>query len=462
MLEFVQGDIFDSPADIRVNTVNCVGVMGAGVALAFKNRYPAMFDDYRRACKRGEVQPGKLHIWRELGSDWVVNFPTKRDWRDPSRYEDIEAGLDTLSRYLKPLNGITVAVPALGCGHGGLNWDRVSEMIREKLSDLDARILVFPPSASRQATRKEERLPSIDEIEAAERLGYRFLDPESPIEAAAPPTTFVKGPLHELEKRWIALMPSREPTDREWGALRSIAKELGSSSLKPRVALLHQSKTSEEIAKVFANERVHSVLLLPAGILTRKSVAKLPDSDFKGFITILSNALPSQKWSRHLVGDSMKLLRGSAVAAILSDPHPDWVLKHKNTWQETALTYVRYDGISEDLRAELAGAGARAIARRSADGSTNLEALMQAWGGTNTLGFDQASAEDRLIRLSVNLCDFPESSWDAVIGLLRQATLQQFNVEVEVGDDSLATALQDRLDRLRQNTQLAHETEGAA
>jgi O-acetyl-ADP-ribose deacetylase (regulator of RNase III) len=93
MLEFVHGDMFEKPVDIRVNTVNCVGVMGAGVALAFKQRYPEMFRDYQRDCKEGRVKPGAMHVWRPPSGDWIINFPTKRDWREPSRYEDIDSGL---------------------------------------------------------------------------------------------------------------------------------------------------------------------------------------------------------------------------------------------------------------------------------------------------------------------------------------------------------------------------------
>ena len=74
MIRFTQGDMFEAPADIRVNTVNCVGVMGAGVALAFKNRYPAMFREYKRECTAGNIEPGKMHVWREL-DNWVIQFP---------------------------------------------------------------------------------------------------------------------------------------------------------------------------------------------------------------------------------------------------------------------------------------------------------------------------------------------------------------------------------------------------
>ena len=151
MLKFTQGDLFETPAEIRVNTVNCVGVMGAGVALAFKTRFPEMFKDYKRACDAGEVRPGKLHVWKTPAGDWIINFPTKRHWHDKSRYEDVEAGLVALHDYLKDKGPVRVALPALGCGHGGLDWSKVSVLIREHLKDLEAEIIVFAPGDSRAA-----------------------------------------------------------------------------------------------------------------------------------------------------------------------------------------------------------------------------------------------------------------------------------------------------------------------
>ncbi len=151
MLEFVHGNMFEAAADIRVNAVNCVGVMGAGIALVFKKRYPEMFIDYQRDCKNGRVRPGEMHVWRSLSGNWVINFPTKRDWRDPSRYEDIEIGLDALRTYLDPLGPVTIALPALGCGHGGLDWNRVSDMIRKKLEGVEAHVRIYAPADSRHA-----------------------------------------------------------------------------------------------------------------------------------------------------------------------------------------------------------------------------------------------------------------------------------------------------------------------
>ena len=154
MLHFTSGDMFTLPADIRVNTVNCVGVMGAGVALAFKTRYPAMFRAYKEACDAGEVKPGSLHVWR-TSTEWILNFPTKRHWRDGSRYEDVEAGLEALRTYLDSLRyHARVALPALGCGHGGLDWPRVSKLIEHHLATTAAEIFVFEPADSRRAGAK--------------------------------------------------------------------------------------------------------------------------------------------------------------------------------------------------------------------------------------------------------------------------------------------------------------------
>ena len=141
----------DTSADIRINTVNCVGVMGAGLALAFKTKYPEMFRDYQKACKSGTVKPGKLHVWKTLMGDWIINFPTKRHWREPSRYEDIESGLIELKNYLVDKGKVKVLLPAVGCGHGGLEWPRISEMIKKHLIDIEAEILVFTPADSRTA-----------------------------------------------------------------------------------------------------------------------------------------------------------------------------------------------------------------------------------------------------------------------------------------------------------------------
>ena len=149
MIELVQGDILGATAEAIVNAVNTVGVMGKGLALQFARAFPEMLAEYKRACKAGEVQPGRMHIYRLPGPAWpqyVINFPTKRHWRDRSQIEDIADGLDALANAIQRLGIKSIAIPALGCGLGGLKWSEVLPLIETRLGDLqDVRILVYEP-----------------------------------------------------------------------------------------------------------------------------------------------------------------------------------------------------------------------------------------------------------------------------------------------------------------------------
>ena len=274
MLEFVKGDMFDVHADIRVNTVNCVGVMGAGVALAFKKRYPDMFKNYQRDCKDDRVKPGTMNVWKSLSGDWVINFPTKRHWRNSSRYEDIDAGLDDLRSYLDSVGPVTVTLPALGCGHGGLDWDRVSQMIRKKLDGVNAHVLIFEPTASRHVGLAANAQPTEDERVSAEQLGYDLIQREALPTFDVPGQLYVQGSLEKLSQPWIALLPSRKPGERELQALKAIALEIARLAAEKSVALVYGSRASEEVASLFLSQGIDVVLLLPFGILTRKTLAK--------------------------------------------------------------------------------------------------------------------------------------------------------------------------------------------
>lgn len=126
------GDIFDCPAEALVNPVNCVGVMGKGLALAFKRAFPPMFEAYREACKAGDLEPGRVHVWDnpDAGSPRVViNFPTKRHFRAKSRLEDIEVTLPALVDVVARLGLASIAIPALGAGLGGLAWSDVEPRV---------------------------------------------------------------------------------------------------------------------------------------------------------------------------------------------------------------------------------------------------------------------------------------------------------------------------------------------
>ncbi|GIV20023.1 MAG: Appr-1-p processing protein [Armatimonadota bacterium] len=149
MIQFVRGDILHSQAEALVNTVNTVGVMGKGVALHFKKRFPENYRFYREACEQGEVVPGKVLVFRTeyLQPRYIINFPTKRHWRERSRLEDIEAGLEDLVRRVRELNIMSIALPALGCGHGGLDWNEVRPLIEKAFASLpEVLVEVYEPN----------------------------------------------------------------------------------------------------------------------------------------------------------------------------------------------------------------------------------------------------------------------------------------------------------------------------
>lgn len=152
MIEYVRGNILHSEAEALVNTVNCVGVMGRGIALQFKNAYPENFDAYVSACQRKDVQPGRMFVFEtgELGNPkYIVNFPTKRHWRGKSRMEDIEDGLTDLARIIERLNITSIAVPPLGSGLGGLRWEDVKPRIETALQHLsETRLSIYEPAGA--------------------------------------------------------------------------------------------------------------------------------------------------------------------------------------------------------------------------------------------------------------------------------------------------------------------------
>lgn len=131
------GDIFKSKCEALVNPVNTKGVMGKGLALAFKTKYPAHFENYKRACQNGEMTTDKVLAYQEINGPMIICLATKADWRDSSKIEYVSAGLDDLVKQIKTLGIRSVAIPKLGCGLGGLDWAKVRPLIVEKLSSLD-------------------------------------------------------------------------------------------------------------------------------------------------------------------------------------------------------------------------------------------------------------------------------------------------------------------------------------
>ena len=156
MITFTQGNLLEADVEAAVNTVNTVGIMGKGIALMFKERFPRNFEAYAHACENKKVRIGKMFLNENrefFGPKWIVNFPTKTHWRANTQLEWIEQGLQDLVRVIKEKNIRSIAIPPLGCGHGGLNWDEVRPLVvaaLEKVEDLEA--VVYEPTAKSPET----------------------------------------------------------------------------------------------------------------------------------------------------------------------------------------------------------------------------------------------------------------------------------------------------------------------
>jgi len=167
MVELTRGNILEADVEALVNTVNCVGVMGRGIALQFRKAFPENFKAYELACKRKEVRPGKVFVLetgRLTGPRFIINFPTKRHWRGKAQIEYIDAGLESLVDEIRKRKIKSVAVPPLGCGLGGLNWKSVRPRIVRAFEELpNARILLFEPTGAPRAQKmaKEQRPPKM-------------------------------------------------------------------------------------------------------------------------------------------------------------------------------------------------------------------------------------------------------------------------------------------------------------
>ncbi|WP_347051560.1 type II toxin-antitoxin system antitoxin DNA ADP-ribosyl glycohydrolase DarG [Flavobacterium olei] len=162
MIQYRNDNLLESEAEALVNTVNTVGVMGKGIALQFKNQYPNNYKLYKNACKLKEVQIGKMFVTEEIsllgGKKIIINFPTKADWRKPSEYEYIEAGLKDLVKIVKEKKIKSIAIPPLGAGNGGLDWNKVKILMEKYLEGIDSKIFIYQPNSTVLEVLKKERV----------------------------------------------------------------------------------------------------------------------------------------------------------------------------------------------------------------------------------------------------------------------------------------------------------------
>jgi len=197
MISVVTGDIFESAAQTLVNAVNTVGVMGKGIALGFRKRFPDMFADYVRRCERHEVHLGRPYLYRRMIPPHIINFPTKDHWRSVSKLADIVAGLTYLEANISQWDVVSLAVPPLGCGEGHLEWRIVGPTLYRHLSRLGVPIELYAPFG----TPHEELKP--------EFLEHRPPAPKHARDQVQPSTSF------HVEPGWVALVAIIEEVTKE-------------------------------------------------------------------------------------------------------------------------------------------------------------------------------------------------------------------------------------------------------
>jgi O-acetyl-ADP-ribose deacetylase (regulator of RNase III) len=380
VIEFVDGDLFEVEADVRVNTVNCVGVMGAGVALAFKEKYPEMFKEYRKACQKGEVRLGKMHLWKDLFGTEIVNFPTKRHWREKSRYEDLEAGLKDLRRFLDERGAITVTLPSLGCGHGGLDWTRVSKMIEEALEGVEARVLVFQPQDSRRIGEKV-----YEGAEALAKAGVEVLTNDErpePLRAMGD-QLYLKGERKLLDRPAVGLISSGKPTERESAATDLWIKALAQEEIT--LSLVSMNKAAQAICHQALDQGASVVVWLPEGMIRSRFVRELAQRKTGGAWLCVSLGRTGESWSRGLAARTLAALELSSRVILITDPRPRIP---KEGWGDqpgiARRFFVKYQDTPAPIDQRLRQAGAAAVGMRVADLQPNLNPIMDALGISTT------------------------------------------------------------------------------
>ena len=314
--------------------------MGAGVALAFKKKYPDMFKDYVKQCKAKQIKPGKPSVWYsgDLFSKGVeiVNFPTKDHWRNPSEYEYVEGGLQWLSDYLKQRNELTITLPALGCGHGGLDWNKVKTLIEKYLADSPNRILVFEPDASKNAGKQSFQANENSKILQAykiETIGIESGVYPGFLRAFTEKELYIFGDKLINNRYDVSVISGSKPNAVEKRIVMALINYCKSNSLS---ILFGGSAFDKKTAIISADYDIKTGVFLPTGIL--ESAKKLTTKNEKN-LTLLSIGDPFVSFDRKAYMPSVigRIFLSNIV--VFTTDRLEWVTKHRRTLKEANTCY---------------------------------------------------------------------------------------------------------------------------
>jgi O-acetyl-ADP-ribose deacetylase (regulator of RNase III) len=313
MIEYTQGDILQADAEALVNTVNCVGVMGRGIALHFKSAYPANFKAYAAACKRGDVQPGRMfvHDTGQLAPRWIINFPTKRHWRAKSRIEDIEAGMDALVNEITARGIGSIAIPPLGSGLGGLAWRDVRPVIEARLADLpEVRAIVYEPGGSAKEA----------------------------VATAAPKMTAGRAALVGLIRRYLTGMMDTSISLLEVHKLMYFLQASG-EPLELRYVKAHYGPYAENLRHVLQAVNGHLITgYTAAGDAPTEEVTLIPGAVDKADAFLAEHPDTNERFDR--VGELVEGFETPFGLELLATAH--WVANNENAHTDQAITEAVY------------------------------------------------------------------------------------------------------------------------
>lgn len=291
MISYVQGNLFESPAQTLVNTVNTVGAMGKGIALQFKHYFPAMFEEYHRLCLDGKLDIGTLHIY-QTSHKKILNFPTKKEWRRPSKLAYIEAGLETFVRIYQDAGIQSVAFPPLGCGNGELDYADVRPLMESYLRPLPIPVYLYPPlprgttapehrsqAAIREWLHREPRMLPFPEVwqdvldVLSKRRTFSTLRKHTPFDAEYVPETGTEPEALRFRSAGKVFLVAKREILRVWRDLSAhgIATSMSLDSrhapfvfpLMAELPYLGVVETAEQFDRFEFHNRMHALQFVP-------------------------------------------------------------------------------------------------------------------------------------------------------------------------------------------------------
>jgi O-acetyl-ADP-ribose deacetylase (regulator of RNase III) len=346
MIKFVGGDFFDYHADIRINTVNCVGVMGAGVALQFKDKYPKMYDEYVKACNSESIKIGHPQVWQDNSAfsndrTIIINFPTKNHWKNPSKYEYIEEGLEWLKGFLKDKPGLTITVPALGCGHGGLDWAIVKGMISTYLQDIPMTILVFEPESSNKNLEINANIDKELKEKGIIKLTNDTISTDK-LKRKIPNLIYLEGNEEILfYKKIVSIIVDSKAIDKEKNAVLECVDELPQNLV---YMMGFGSSFESDILKKLLLRKLQVIIVLPYGILEIKKRKDLIPLWDKNLITLISLSKPKQTWKSYESINALKFRFSASDAILIANFDFESLMSYENELRESkkSIFFINY------------------------------------------------------------------------------------------------------------------------